>query len=121
MQIGILTRGFELTEGLRNHCERQLRFALGSASNRVRSVLIRLTDENGPRGGIDKRCTIRALLHNAPPAVVVHDEADLYIAINRATDRVARAIVRRTERTWSLRRAPAPLLSADDVELRSGS
>jgi ribosome-associated translation inhibitor RaiA len=121
MQIGIQTRGFTLTEGLRDHCERRLRFALGSASDKVHGIFVRLTDENGPRGGVDKRCTIRAILRNAPPAVIVHDEADLYIAINRASDRVARAISRRTERIGSVRRGPAPSMRADEVESHNGS
>ena len=62
MQIGVQARGFDLTEALRDHCERRLRFALESASDKVGSVLIRLTDQNGPRGGVDKRCSIRVIL-----------------------------------------------------------
>lgn len=114
MQIGIQARGFKLTEGLRNHCERRLRLTLGSASSRVRSVLIQLADENGPRGGIDKRCTIRATLRNAPLVIIVQDEADLYVAIDRAFDRVARATYRKLERTWSIRRAPSLLLREEN-------
>lgn len=124
MQIGIQARGFELTEALRNHCERRLLFALGSVGGKVCGVFIRLADENGPRGGKDKRCTIRAILHGAPAAVIVQDDADLYIAINRAADRVARAISRRTERAWSVRRsrAPAPMpMDENDIESRRGS
>jgi ribosome-associated translation inhibitor RaiA len=121
MQIGIQSRGFKLTEGLRDHCERRLRFALGSASDKVRGIFVRLTDENGPRGGVDKRCTIRAILRDAPPAVIVQDEADLYVAINRASDRVARAISRRTERMVSVRRGPSSLMHADEVKSHNGS
>lgn len=106
MQIGIQTRGFDLTAALREYCERRLRFALGSSSGRVRSVLVRLADENGPKGGIDKRCAIRAILQEAPIVVVVQDESDVYVAIDRAADRVARSISRRLNRTWSARRAP---------------
>ncbi len=124
MQIGIQARGFELTESLRNHCERRLLFALGSAGSKVRGVSIRLSDENGPRGGSDKRCTIRAILHGSPPAVVVQDGADLYVAINHAANRLARTISRRTERTRSVRRTPATMptpMVGDDVESSSES
>jgi putative sigma-54 modulation protein len=107
MQIGIQTRGFDLTESLRNYCERRMRFALGSASGRVRSVIVRLTDENGPKGGIDKRCSIRVALDKAPVVVIVQDESDLYVAIDHAADRVARTMSRRLEKTWSMRRAPS--------------
>jgi putative sigma-54 modulation protein len=114
MQIGIQARGFTLTDGLHAHGDRRLRFALASVANKVGSVLVRLADQNGPRGGIDKRCTIRVTLHDAPQVIIVQDEADMYVAIDRAADRVARAIFRRLQRTLSIRRAPMPLPGVDD-------
>jgi len=104
MQIDIKARGFRLTEGLRTQAERRVRFALGATSGRVRSVDMRLADENGPRGGLDKRCTIRANLPGVPPVVIEQQEADLYVAIDRAADRAARAVSRRLEETSSGRR-----------------
>jgi ribosome-associated translation inhibitor RaiA len=104
MKIDIKARGFRLTEGLRTQAERRVRFALGSTSGRVRSVVIRLADENGPRGGVDKRCTIRATLAGGAPVIIEHQEADLYVAIDRAADRAARAVSRRLERTPAGRR-----------------
>ena len=113
MQIDIQARGFRLTPGLRTQAERRLRFALGSTSSRVRSVVMRLADENGPRGGVDKRCSIRATLPGAPPVIIEHQEADLYVAIDRAADRVARAVSRRLQRT------SAGASSAASIESRS--
>ncbi|MBK8768375.1 MAG: HPF/RaiA family ribosome-associated protein [Burkholderiaceae bacterium] len=84
MQIEIQARGFSLTEALRTQAERRVRFALGSTSGRVRNVVMRLADENGPRGGLDKRCTIRANFPGAPPVIIEQQEADLYVAIDRA-------------------------------------
>jgi len=97
MQIDIQARGFKLTESLRAQAERRVRFAIGSASARVRNVAVRLSDQNGPRGGVDKRCTIRLTLPRVPPVVIEQQEADLYIAIDRAADRAGRAVSRRLE------------------------
>ncbi len=108
MQIGIQSSGFKLTDGLRSYCDRKLRCALGASSGKVRSVLVRLADENGPRGGVDKRCTIRALLHGNPMVIIVQDEADMYVAIDRAVDRVSRTVTRRAEKSWSSRRLLTP-------------
>ena len=105
MQIDIKARGFWLTEGLRTQAERRVRFALGATSGRVRRVVMRLADENGPRGGLDKRCTIRASLPGAPPVIIEQHEADLYVAIDRAADRAARAVSRRLARGSAERRA----------------
>ncbi|MBK7470141.1 MAG: HPF/RaiA family ribosome-associated protein [Betaproteobacteria bacterium] len=104
MQIEIQARGFSLTEALRTQAERRVRFALGSTSGRVRNVVMRLADENGPRGGLDKRCTIRANFPGAPPVIIEQQEADLYVAIDRAADRAGRAVSRRLERTSDWRR-----------------
>ena len=98
MQIDIQARGFRLTEALRNQAERRVRLALGSASGKVRNVVMRLLDVNGPRGGADKRCTIRAHLPGALPVVIEQQEADLYLAIGRAADRAGRAVSRRVAR-----------------------
>lgn len=105
MQIDIQTRGFTLTEGLRIHCERRMRFALGSSSSRLRAISVRLTDVNGPRGGVDKRVLIKATLPGAPPVVVGHDEPDIYVAIDRAADRISRTLSRKLRRTWHNRRS----------------
>jgi putative sigma-54 modulation protein len=118
MRIDIQARGFKLTEGLRTQAERRLRFALGSTSGRVSSVVMRLADENGPRGGLDKRCTIRASLHGATPVIVEQHEADLYVAIDRAADRAGRAVSRRLERAHEVRRDST---SAGNVGLHTES
>lgn len=113
MLVDIQTRGFALTEALKSHCERRLRFALGSGSSWLHSVSVRLADENGPRGGIDKRCTIRAALPGAPSIVIAQDETDIYVAINRAADRFARTLARRQQRRGREYRATPSLLDTE--------
>ena len=94
MQVDIRARGFELTEGLRQHTERRLDFALGWADYDIRKVAVRLFDINGPRGGEDKCCRIQVTLPNAQEDT----EADLYLAIDRAAERVENSVARRLER-----------------------
>lgn len=98
MRIDIQARGFDLTEGLREHTVRRLQFALGWASHDVRAVAVRLFDINGPRGGEDKRCRIQVVFPGTPNVVIEDTEADLYVAIDRAADRAERAVTRRLER-----------------------
>ena len=104
MQIDIQARGFGLTPALRQHCERRLRFALGTGASRLSSISVRLSDENGPKGGVDKRCTIRAPLPGAAPVFIAQDETDVYTAIDRAADRAARTLSRQFKRSRSARR-----------------
>lgn len=116
MQIDIQTRGFTLTDGLRDHCERRMRFALGPSSSRLSAISMRLSDVNGPRGGVDKRVIIKATLPGAPPVVVGHDEPDIYIAIDRAAERISRTLSRKLRRTWRGRRGAFDRRVPNDLE-----
>jgi putative sigma-54 modulation protein len=95
MRVDVHAQGFEMTNALTEHTERRLRFALKHAADQVQHVTVRLADINGPRGGVDKRCSIHIVLSGLPDIVTEDTEADMYIAINRAIDRVGRTVLRR--------------------------
>ncbi len=98
MQIAIQSNGFDLTEGLRVHVERRIRFAFDWANCHVSKVAVRLSDLNGPRGGEDKRCLIQVAVPGAPDVVIEDTQTDIYVAIDRAADRAGRSLARRMER-----------------------
>lgn len=104
MKIDIQSRTFALTPGLRAHVERRLRYSLDAAGTRLRHIVVRLTDDNGPRGGVDKCCRIQATLAGARPVLIEQNDADLYAAVDRAAARAARAIAERVGRLVSRRR-----------------
>lgn len=114
MQINIQASGLELTDSLQNQIVRRLRFALGWAGHRLGKVSVRLSDENGPRGGQDKRCRIRVGIAGAQSLVIEDTEADLTVAIDRAAERAARVLVRRLERQRWQRSTAAPAHVTDD-------
>lgn len=95
MKVDVHAQGFPLTEALAVHTERRLRFALKHATGQVQHVTVRLADINGPRGGVDKRCSIHIVMSGVPDIVTEDTEADMYIAINRAADRIGRTVLRR--------------------------
>lgn len=101
MQIDIQARHFSLTDALRSHAERRLRFALASCSDYIQKIVMRLSDINGPRGGADKRCHIQIILAGLPDVVIEDIEVDMYIAINRAASRAGRTLVRKINRLQS--------------------
>ena len=55
-------------------------------------------DINGPRGGVDKCCRITAHLEPTETVVVEELDTDLFAAIGRATEQVARIFTRRLTR-----------------------
>lgn len=95
MKVDVHAQGFPLTDALADHTQRRLRFALKHATDRVQQVTVRLADINGPRGGVDKRCSVHLVMNGIPDIVTEDTEADMYVAINRAVDRVGRTVLRR--------------------------
>lgn len=104
MHIEIQARGFDLTDGLREHTERRLNFSLSWAVHDVSKISVRLQDINGPRGGEDKRCRVQVVFPGARDVVIEDTEADLYVAIDRAVDRAERSVARRLGKRHEHRR-----------------
>ena len=92
MKINIQARGFELTDRLREHTERHLRYTLGWADNHLRQVSVRLYGQSGPHRGKDNRCRIQIDLPGVQDLVIEDIETDLYVAIDRATDRACHSL-----------------------------
>lgn len=120
MIIDIQSLGFPITSALANYARRRLRFVLVRRSDRIQRVVVRLGDENGPRGGVDKYCRIQVRLFDAPVAVIEEVGSELYAVIDRATSRVGRVVVKHLDRLRSGRRdgrggavAPAPFEAAE--------
>jgi putative sigma-54 modulation protein len=93
MQLDIRGRNLRLTPALLDHVDRRIRFTLGRFAARLRRVAVRLGDVNGPRGGVDKRCWIHLDLVGKVLTTEAVD-ADLYVAIDRASERAGRATER---------------------------
>ena len=98
MRVDIRGQGFSVSEALRAHVERRLHFALGRFGGRVRQATVRLSDLNGPRGGLDKACRIAVRLPALRDLVVEDADGDLYIAIDRAAERAGRSVGRQLAR-----------------------
>ena len=98
MRIDIQTSNFSVTEAIRNHAERRLRFALTFCNQHVHRIVMRLSDTNGPRGGPDKCCHLHVMLKGFRDVVVEDVESDLYVAIDRAANRAGRTVRRQLTR-----------------------
>lgn len=113
MNFQIQAQDFTLTTGLRQHVAVRLACALNHGQDIVSSIIVRLSDVNGPRGGVDKCCGIEVRLKGAPSLIVEDTQTDLYVAIDRASERIGRTLDRRLARqrdfpAVSLARQPLP-------------
>ena len=84
---------------LRDYAVRRLSFALRRFENRVRSVTVRLTDTNGPKGGVDSRCAIT--LHRVDGRQIVTEATTAwpFASVTSAAKRLNAAVRREIERT----------------------
>lgn len=108
MKVEIRAHHLELTEGLQAYAEERVCFGLDWARHHVRKIMLRISDINGPRGGIDKRCQLRIPLPGMRDVVIEDTDADSRVAIGRAVDRAARTLERRFSRRREFGTLPAP-------------
>jgi len=100
MRLTILRRDEEAgdLDTLREQIERRVGFALSRFSDELSTVLVRLDDLNGPKGGVDKRCRV----HLRGPAIgeLVVEETDVEWtpAIDRTISLAGRSVARALDR-----------------------
>ena len=98
MKVDIQARDFSLTDSILSYTRERIYFLLGSRFDQIQRISVWISDVNGPKGGIDKRCQVRISLPRLKDIYVDDVQSDLYVAIFRATDRASRTINRRLRR-----------------------
>ena len=99
MNLELRGRNLKVSEALREHCEKRLHFALGRFSDQVARVSVRLMDQNGPRGGIDKSCQLTVHLRKARSIHIESVNGNLFAAVAEAADRASHAVARELSRS----------------------
>lgn len=105
MKLDIRFHGVSASHSLREHVERRCHFAFSRLAGEIASVVVRVDDVNGPRGGVDKRCRLQLTGPHVGSLHVEETAEDFYGAIDRLMDRAARAAIRAVHRGRSDRRA----------------
>ena len=99
MRIDLHIHGVSLDGRQQEIVTRRIQFALARFADRISKVTVRVTDENGPRGGIDHRCLVEVDLRSGPKLYVeaqgVDAEASAAVASRRAARRVRDELNRR--------------------------
>lgn len=98
MKTDVQLRGLPEAVELRAHAQRQLHFHLSRFSGAVDEVVVRVTDENGPKGGVDKRCQVFARLARGGSVALSVTGADAHGAVAHAIERTVRMIARELAR-----------------------
>ncbi|HQQ76186.1 MAG TPA: HPF/RaiA family ribosome-associated protein [Thermoanaerobaculia bacterium] len=116
MAINVRGYGMHVSRKIRRLVDRRVSFELSRFGGQVKAVTVNLEDLNGPRGGIDKRCSMQANLAPGGMVRVEKTDSELRVAIGRTAARLAHAVARALER-----RREAPMGSLGDWREREGA
>lgn len=99
MEIQFHIHNTDLVRALRMYVERRLRFSLSRFVGRLGRVTVKIEDTNGPRGGVDKSCRISAEMLPRRK-LILHEavDANLFVAVDHAIERIGRTFSRELER-----------------------
>ena len=92
MQVLFKSRHPHATD-LRDLTERRVRFVLRRLGWLVPRAEVQMSDVNGPRGGIDKRCQVQLQTDGAGSVVVASVANDWRTALDNALARAARLLM----------------------------
>jgi putative sigma-54 modulation protein len=105
MKIEVRFRAIQASDALREHVARRVHFQLSRFNGEVSSVVIRIADINGPKGGADKRCHVTVRGPSISPVMIEDLSADAHSAIDMALERAARTVGRELKRLRASRRS----------------
>ncbi len=88
----------DTADALREYGQRRLSFALRRFAHQVQHVMVRLVDVNGPRRGVDSRCSMTANLADGRRIFVEASAAWPFAAITQAAHRLHDSIRRERDR-----------------------
>lgn len=90
--------GVDLDRDDRERIREKLAARIGKFATAIERVSVRMTDANGPRGGVDQVCRIKVVLSGLPSVVVERRHRALQPAADaamRAAEQAVRSSVRR--------------------------
>lgn len=90
--IDVQARNFSLTDAIDTYTRQKLESMIHHYGGRILKVIVHMSDDNGPKGGIDKHCHIHVEMKKLPTVVIEDSEDNLYTAIDNATQRAERAV-----------------------------
>lgn len=100
-------------DDLRDLTERRVRFVLRRLGWLVPRADVQMSDVNGGRGGIDKRCQVELRTDGSGSVIVTSVARDWRAALDNALARAARALMRLWRRDTDSRRLRQRLISME--------
>ena len=104
MMVDVRFRAVQPSAPLREHAVQRVYAQLGRFGEVIRAVRLHVSDENGPKGGPDKRVVVSVRCRGHGTVVVDDVSGDAYSTVDTAIARAARALHRGFARARHTRR-----------------
>ena|ERR1700739_1342937 len=115
MNIEVRMHQVDLVNALRAYIETRLRFKLGRHAAQVRTLKLRLTEQDRTTGRGAKLCFLAAKLVPSGEVIVMETNRDLYTAVSHAIERFKTALQRKIESQRARRRSRESLQDVDVI------
>lgn len=109
MDSTIIAKGIDANRSLREYVKESIASALTHEKDYIDHVTVRLSDTNGTKGGLDKRCLINVKLRGKPDIVITEVASDVKRAIDKAVYRTSIAADRMASRVKSISHTTMPI------------
>jgi hypothetical protein len=117
MLIAVREHGVGLSADGRGYAIDRVGHALASVEEHVRRVTVYLTDENGPRGGSDKKCRVSVLLDTGRPVTVEARGESLTGVVDGAAGRAEQVVHEEIHRRNDRRRTGRLVRALKELKL----
>lgn len=91
-----------IRKGFQEFAVERMTKTLARLSHRITSVSVALTDENGPRGGVDQRCRVTVVTTRFGKFTTSFQHENPWVAMRLAAGRAQRKVLARLKRSTSL-------------------
>ena len=103
----ILTHKLSIDDTMHSYILHRLRLALDRTLSRIGAITVRLSDENGPKGGDDKSVQVKLILPGHESVIVHERGSDLRAVVDRAIHRAAQTLQRLNAKRQKITRSVA--------------
>ena len=95
MELSIRSSKSLLSPALEGYIRRRFTFALDRLKGSIRGIELRLVDTNGPKGGLDKQCSVLVGFNEGEPIRIETRDRDAYQAIDSIAKKLKETLSRR--------------------------
>jgi putative sigma-54 modulation protein len=88
MELDVQGRNLPLSDALLAYTTRRIGFAFDLLADRIRQIVVRFSDDNGPHGGADTRCQVSVRFRGGNPLILQDTDTSAYRAVDRTISRL---------------------------------